>query len=93
MTFGAAAAFQWVNPKAWSMAIAATSQFIAPDRPLQTATIVGATFLVLGLGSAATWVAAGQAVARWLTTHHRRRTFNIAMAALIAASVVELVRH
>ena len=32
--FFGAAAFQWVNPKAWLMAVSANAVFILPDRPL-----------------------------------------------------------
>ncbi|MGB3146283.1 MAG: LysE family translocator [Paracoccaceae bacterium] len=93
MGFGAASAFQWINPKAWSMAIAATSQFITPAAPVTTATIVAATFAGLGLISAATWVGLGQAISRWLTTEWRRRGFNITMALLIVLSMIDLLRH
>lgn len=93
MTFIGAAAFQWINPKGWSMAVAATSQFITPENPLQTATITAGTFLVFGLGSSTTWVGLGQAISGWLTTQARRRAFNLTMAALIVLSIVELLRH
>lgn len=93
MSFVQALGFQWVNPKAWSMAIAATSQFILPAAPLATAMAVAATFLTLGLVSATTWTFAGQAFARWLTTAGRLRVFNLAMAALIVASTVQLLAH
>lgn len=93
MTFLGASAFQWINPKGWSMAVAATSQFITPENPLTTALIVAATFLTFGLGSSATWVGLGQAISGWLTTETRRRAFNITMAVLIVLSIVELVRH
>ena len=93
MSFFQAVGFQWINPKAWSMAVAATSQFILPSAPVVTAAIVATTFLTLGLGSAATWTYAGQAIARWLTTARRLRVFNLLMAALIVLSVFELLRH
>ncbi len=93
MTFVEAVGFQWVNPKAWSMAVAATSQFILPAAPVTTAAIVTAAFLTLGLGSATTWTYAGQAIGRWLTTARRLRAFNLVMAALIVLSIVEIVRH
>lgn len=93
MTYIEALGFQWVNPKAWSMAVAATSQFILPAAPITTAAIVTAVFLTLGLGSGATWCYAGQAIARWLTTAKRLKAFNLVMAALIVLSIVELVRY
>jgi len=93
MTYAAAAGFQWINPKAWSIAIAATSQFILPEAPLRTAGTVAATFVALGLCSASVWVVAGQALSRWLTTPARHRMFNLTMAALIVWSTVALLRH
>lgn len=93
MTFLQAVGFQWINPKGWSMAVAATSQFIRPEAPVLTATVVAGAFLTLGLLSSTTWTWAGLAIARWLTTAGRLRVFNLVMAALIIASVVELVRH
>ncbi len=93
MTFLGACAFQWINPKGWSMAIAATSQFIVADDPVRTALIVTTTFLILGLGSSSTWIGLGQAISGWLTTKARHRAFNLTMAALIVLSTVEVVRH
>jgi threonine/homoserine/homoserine lactone efflux protein len=93
MRFVAAAGFQWINPKAWSMAVAATSQFIVPDNPLGTASLVAATFLTLGVLSAATWTFAGQAIARWLTTARRLQIFNYLMAGLIVISTIQLLLH
>jgi threonine/homoserine/homoserine lactone efflux protein len=93
MHFIEAVGFQWINPKAWSMAVAATSQFIQPSAPFVTATVVASTFLTLGMTSAATWTCAGQAISGWLTTAKRLRIFNLGMAGLIVLSVVEIVRH
>lgn len=93
MTFLGATAFQWINPKGWSMAIAATAQFILPHDPLGTAVTVAVVFAGFGLLSSATWVGLGQAISKWLTTAARRRVFNLTMAALIVASTIELLRH
>lgn len=93
MGFGGAAAFQWVNPKGWSMAVAATSQFIHSGNALMAAIIVAATFMVLGLVSASVWALAGRAIAQWLTTARRLRAFNLAMASLIVLSTIQLLAH
>lgn len=85
--------FQWINPKAWSMAVAATSQFVLPQAPVLSAVTVAVVFLVLGFCSATVWTLAGQAIARWLTSDRRLRAFNIVMALLIVLSVVEILRH
>lgn len=93
MRYLEAVGFQWINPKAWSMAVAATSQFILPTAPVLTAAVVAGAFLILGLGSSSTWTFAGQAIARWLTTARRLRAFNLVMAGLIVLSIVEILRH
>jgi threonine/homoserine/homoserine lactone efflux protein len=93
MTFLGASAFQWINPKGWSMAIAATAQFIRPEDAVRTAVLVAVVFGLLGLVSSATWVGLGQAISGWLTTTARRRAFNLAMALLIVLSTIELLRH
>ncbi|GAB4381862.1 LysE family translocator [Albidovulum sp.] len=93
MRYAEAVAFQWINPKAWSMAVSATSQFVSPAAPAQSAAVVSAVFLTLGLVSAATWTLAGRSIARWLTTEGRLRIFNLVMAGLIVLSIVEILRH
>ena len=90
-SFAQAAGFQWINPKAWAMAIAATSQFISEAAPVATAAVTAGTFLALGLVSSSTWTLAGQALTRWLTTPARLRAFNLTMAALIVASTLQML--
>ncbi len=89
-TFIEAAAFQWINPKAWVMALAISAQFVRPDAPLISALWVAATFIGAGFTSAFGWAAAGQALRGWLAPPHRLRIFNITMAATIALGVVWL---
>ncbi len=93
MTYLQAVAFQWVNPKAWTMAIAAISQFVTAEAPLRSALTIALTFTTLGLVSSSTWALAGQALTRWLTTPLRLRGFNYTMAALIVLSTIQLLAH
>ena len=90
-TFVEAAAFQWINPKAWTMAVAITSQFVSGAAPLVSALIVAGVFICVVLTSASSWAIAGSAITRWLTTEGRMRWFNRAMGALIAGCVVLLL--
>lgn len=89
-TFLEAAGFQWVNPKGWTFAIAVTAQFVTVEAPIRTALICAAAFTIAGFGSASSWAIAGQAMTRWLNTPVRMRAFNVAMALLIASSVLLL---
>uniref|UniRef100_UPI00068EFC23 LysE family translocator n=1 Tax=Sphingobium sp. DC-2 TaxID=1303256 RepID=UPI00068EFC23 len=60
LTFWQAAAFQFVNPKAWAITMPAIASFTVPGRPLalQLGVIVAA-FVLIGLPSIATWAAMG----------------------------------
>jgi threonine/homoserine/homoserine lactone efflux protein len=86
MTFLQAAAFQWVNPKAWTMAITAVTVY-APDTSLLSVVMVSAVFGVVNLPSVSIWTILGQQMARILTNPARLRTFNWTMAALLIASL------
>lgn len=92
LTFLQAAAFQWVNPKAWTMAITAFTVY-APDRSLPTTLIVGATFGVIALPCTGTWTGLGQQLRRVLTSPRRLRAFNWTMAALLVASLWPVLYH
>ena len=86
MTFLQAAAFQWVNPKAWTMALTAITVY-APDGSLWAVAVVGAVFGLVNLPSVSTWTLLGQQLRRLLTSPTRLRTFNWTMAALLVASL------
>jgi threonine/homoserine/homoserine lactone efflux protein len=90
MTFLQAAAFQWVNPKAWAMALGAVSAYVAEPSPLAYATVAGA-FALVNLPSVSVWAGAGQAVRRWLDGPGRLRLFNWTMAGLLVLSLWPVV--
>ncbi len=87
-TFMQSAAFQWINPKAWVMAIGISAQFVNAAAPITSSAIVALVFLVIGFGSASSWTMFGVAMQNWLNTQNRLRVFNITMALLIVVSVV-----
>lgn len=91
-TFLQAAAFQWVNPKAWAMALGAVTVY-APDRALLTMVVVAVVFCTVNLPSVSLWCAAGQGLRRWLDHPARLRAFNWTMAALLVLSLVPMLRH
>jgi len=86
MTFLQAAAFQWVNPKAWAMALTATTAY-APGQTLHVVVIVALVFGAINLPSVSTWTVLGQQMARFLTNPRRLLVFNWTMAALLVASL------
>lgn len=86
-SFLQAVAFQWVNPKGWSMALSAVAAF-APDRAALSVAIIGATFGVVNLPSAVMWTLLGREIRRFLNDPRRLRAFNWTMAGLLVATLV-----
>jgi threonine/homoserine/homoserine lactone efflux protein len=92
MTFLAAALFQWVNPKAWTMSLGAVSAYAVDPTPLAVA-LIAATFAAVNLPSVSIWTIAGEQLRRFLTSPGRLRAFNWTMAALLVASLWPVVMH
>lgn len=86
MTFLQGAAFQWVNPKAWAMALGAVSAYVVEPSALAYAMVAG-TFALVNLPSVSVWAGAGQAVRRWLDGPGRLKAFNWTMAVLLVLSL------
>lgn len=86
ISFAQAALFQWVNPKAWTMALTAVTVY-APERDLAAVVSIALAFSLVNLPSCGLWVVLGEGVGRWLGTPARRRAFNWTMAALLVASL------
>jgi threonine/homoserine/homoserine lactone efflux protein len=87
MTFIGAAAFQWVNPKAWVMAVTAMATYSNPDAFLMSVLLVGAVFALVNLPSVSTWAGFGSVMREWLSVPPRLKWFNITMAILLVASL------
>jgi threonine/homoserine/homoserine lactone efflux protein len=92
LTFVQAAAFQWVNPKGWAMALGATAAY-APGDTVWAYGLVALVFCSVNLPSVSVWTLAGQGVRQWLTTGGRLRLFNGVMAVLLVASLVPVIWH
>ncbi len=90
LTFLQAAAFQWVNPKAWTMALSAVAVY-APDRTLTAVLLVALVFGLVNLPSVSTWTILGQQLRRWLTNPGRLRAFNWTMAGLLVLSILPVL--
>jgi len=87
MTFLQAAAFQWVNPKAWAMAVSATATYTLPDHFIRGVVIVALVFGLINLPSVAVWALFGTWVKRLLAGERAVRVFNITMAVVLVASL------
>ncbi len=84
-----AAAFQWVNPKAWAIIISALALFTSPSgNHLIEVGLIALLFGVVCIPNGVVWALFGTAIARFLENDRHRRIFNIVMAVLLVASVV-----
>lgn len=93
-TFLQAAAFQWVNPKAWFMAITAISAYAPQDQGIWVGSlIVAGVFAATNLPSVSVWAWMGVQVRRWLGTARRLRIFNVTMAVVLVVSLYPMLTH
>ncbi len=92
MTFLEAAAFQWVNPKAWVMAVSAMAVYSSPATPFLSVLIVAGAFAVVNLPSVSTWAGFGTALRGFLADPVRLKWFNMAMGLLLVASLWPMLR-
>lgn len=87
LTFTQAAAFQWVNPKGWVMAVGAVSAYAGIAAFPYNMMVIAALFCVLGVLSSSLWTVLGQSLRRLLTDPRAVRIFNGAMALALVASL------
>jgi threonine/homoserine/homoserine lactone efflux protein len=92
LNFLEAAGFQWVNPKAWAMAMATTAQFVTGSAVIVESLLCSLAYAMAGLGSSIVWAGFGVWIRRLLSTDLRLRIFNISMGLLIASFVFVLFR-
>jgi threonine/homoserine/homoserine lactone efflux protein len=92
--FLGAAAFQWVNPKGWLVAVSAAGTYLqaATDNTLLQAAAFGALFFAAALPSGLVWLVLGASVHALLRNDRHARIFNIVMGIALALSVVMIFR-
>jgi threonine/homoserine/homoserine lactone efflux protein len=92
MSFLAAVAFQWVNPKAWAMALGAVTAYAPPQHYVANVVIVGLVFAAINLPCIGLWTGLGVVMRRFLDRPGVLRLFNVAMALLLLASLYPVVK-
>lgn len=90
-SFFQAAAFQWVNPKAWVMAVTAITAFTVQDRMLESVAAVSLAYLLACCFGPGIWLVAGRSLQQFLKEDKRLRFFNITMGILLVMSVIPMV--
>lgn len=92
MTLLEAAAFQWVNPKAWVMAVTAMAVYTNPDRPFLSVAVIALTFAVVNLPTISGWAGFGVALRGFLSDPVKLKWFNIVMGLALAATLWPMLR-
>ena len=88
-TFIQAALFQWINPKAWIMAIGAVVTFAAAsDHYFLQILTIALVFVLFGLPCVGLWLLFGASLKKLLSNATYLRVFNMAMASLLVMSVI-----
>ncbi len=91
LTFIEAAAFQWINPKGVLAAVGGVALFLRPQSAGMDTALVLAIFTMATVISVFLWSGFGTLVSGLLRDPRHVRTFNIAMALLLVASIVPMV--
>lgn len=93
MGFWAAVAFQWVNPKAWVMAVTFMSTYPPAQAGLAQIAPLVLLFVLLGSPCSALWAGFGSAMRTFLQDPRRLRIFNITMALALLASLYPMLQR
>jgi threonine/homoserine/homoserine lactone efflux protein len=89
LTFLEAAAFQWVNPKAWAIVFGGMALYTtAGGNKVFEIGLFAVLFGLVCLPNGVVWTLFGRAIAGFLENDVQRRWFNIGMAVLLVVSVV-----
>jgi threonine/homoserine/homoserine lactone efflux protein len=86
LNFIQAAMFQWVNPKAWTMALTALSVY-SPSQSMTAVAFVAAVFGIVNLPCVSIWTSMGHQLQRLLTNPRHLKLFNVTMALLLVSSL------
>lgn len=92
MSFIEAAGFQWVNPKAWMMAVTAMAAYTSIESPVFSVVFIGLVFAIVTMPVVSVWTGFGVVLREWLNDPMRLRAFNLVMAALLVASLWPMLR-
>lgn len=89
--FFGAAAFQWINPKAWVMAVSALTAYAVVDDYRLNVALVALAYLAVGLPGSGSWALLGASMRRALSDPRVAKLFNLAMALLLLVSIIPVL--
>jgi threonine/homoserine/homoserine lactone efflux protein len=90
-SYWGAAAFQWVNPKAWVMAVGAISTYTPLQGYFSNVWVIAAVFGVINAPTCGIWALFGSLLRNVLRDPRWLRLFNTLMALLLVLSLYPLL--
>ena len=91
LNFWQAAAFQWVNPKAWLMSVGVVAAYTSPTAYWASLALGAGVMLVVNYPCISVWTLFGSVIGRWLQSPRTLQIFNGAMAVLLLLSLYPLL--
>ena len=91
LTFIEAALFQWLNPKAWTLAVGVVAAYTTSgDALIRELLVIVVIFSVTTISTLVVWCLFGIAIRTFLSSERQRRIVNWSMAGALVLSVVML---
>lgn len=90
MSFGAAAMFQWINPKSWLMSSVAISTCLPADFSIMDLAIFTVLFALVSFPCVGIWAWSGAMIKLYFKDRRKVRIFNLSCAALLVASALSM---
>jgi threonine/homoserine/homoserine lactone efflux protein len=91
MGFWGAAAFQWINPKAWVMGLSALTTYLPQGFNVADVLLLSGVFWVIGIFCVGAWAVFGVAMRSVLQDPRSVRIFNVVMALALVATLYPLL--
>jgi len=91
ITFWQASLLQWVNPKAWAVALIVTVSYTTPADYLLSLLLIISVFGIVNLPSISAWAMFGVLLRQVLSDPVKVRVFNVAMALLLVAAMAPIL--
>lgn len=92
MTFWQAALFQWVNPKAWVMAVTGLATYASHENHNLAVVMVSTVFALVNLPCVSSWAGFGTLLRNWLADPVRLKWFNLVMGLLLVTSMWPMLK-
>ena len=86
-----AAMLQWVNPKAWTVALLLTVAYGSANNFLGNLLLLIGLFAIINIPSISIWALSGSALRKFLSNEKRVIIFNLIMAFLLVGSVIPML--